>query len=121
MTSKDQSLQTVALAACTGPIFLFVARLAIDQEASIEGMASLAVVSLFGLMAFLGQRWAVLAAPAVFFIAMVFLLVHAVMEVLPAYWPLVWILTWCAHELWRGEDLKQYLLDKGTTQGAAAK
>lgn len=113
MSSKEPTPHIAATIACTGPIVLLIGRIAIDQAAETEAMISLAGVSLFCLMAFLGHAWAVKLAPTAILIATAFVLVYAVMGTTPYYWPLVGGLVWCAHELAVGDDLKAFLLAKG--------
>jgi hypothetical protein len=113
MSSKDRPPRTAALLASTGPIVLLVSRIAVDQAAETEAMISLAGVSIFCLMAFLGHAWAVRFAPAAILIAATIVLVYAVMGTTPFYWPIVGGLVWCAYELAVGDDLKAFLLAKG--------
>lgn len=113
MNSKSNPLRPLSIVLCGLPIALHVARIIIDQEASTEAMATLAVVALFGLTSLLGQRWAVKLAPAVFLLSGASLVVYSVMGIAQFYWLLVMGLAWCSYELVMSPDIQANLIERG--------
>lgn len=110
MAKRPQSLSRLATVLCCAPLLLEVLRVALEGEATARSMVVLGVVALFGLPAYLGQRWALALAPYVFLAASVEMVLTTIFNTYQLYyWVIVCGLAWCGYELAVSDDLRRYL------------
>ena len=104
---------TLATVLCCAPLLIEVVRVALEGEATAHSMTVLGAVAVFGLPAYLGQKWALSSAPYVFLAAgveMVLVSIFGTYELY--YWVLVCGLIWCGYELSAASDVRTFLSER---------